>query len=232
MSYDPNNTSVWVAASSGAMAGMSASLTQVSYAVQATWADAWAQEVDTLFGAGTPTQLELDAIQVASEAVWSGRSPLPASQSTDPVDYEGPASAVVSMATALNAQAVAEGINPNPGGGGGGGGTSTAATVAGGVSYNVKTTDAIVKMDSSNGEQPVAVLPTPSAVGERHTFFWWAWNAAQVQPKIEAGGANEMSPATGMTSSGSGGLTATTTLTQVGTFATWMWDGSYWMQVA
>lgn len=105
MSYTPHNPQVYFAAFSGAMAGFSTSLTDTNYTAQAEWSDAFAQEVDTVFGAFAYTQLQLATIQEASFQAWSTRSPLPTPDNTNPVAYESPATAVVDMALAVAAQA-------------------------------------------------------------------------------------------------------------------------------
>jgi hypothetical protein len=107
---------------------------------------------------------------------------------------------------------------------------ATAATVTGGVTYTVLTTDVLIKLDSSNNTAPIAVLPAPSVIGEAHKFFWFAWGANQTPPVIQAGGANKLSPFAGMTLSGAAGLVSQTNMTQVGQYTTYTWSGTEWLQ--
>jgi hypothetical protein len=117
---------------------------------------------------------------------------------------------------------------------GSGGAVGTIVTVPGGTSYNVKASDVLVKMDSSNGSAPKAVLGqvTAPVLGERHAFFWFAWGAGQVPPVISAGEAVKLSPWGGMVSSGAAGLVPQTDIATVGASITYQWDGAEWLQVA
>jgi hypothetical protein len=113
MSYTPNNPQVYYAAFAGAMAGFSTSITDTDYASQSQWANAFAQEVDAIFGGQSYTQLQLSTIQEASFQVWSGRSPLPSPENVTPSAYSQPATAVVDMALAANSESqAASGLSP------------------------------------------------------------------------------------------------------------------------
>jgi hypothetical protein len=113
-------------------------------------------------------------------------------------------------------------------------GQETTATVTGGQTYNVRTTDVLIKADSSSSgagvAAPVIILPAPPNVGWRITIFWFAWNANQVPPQLQAGGSRTMSPVGGMSSSGQ--LVASTNLVQTGAAVAYEWDGSDFLQVA
>jgi hypothetical protein len=133
MGYTPNNTSVYLRAAAGFMAGITAaeSLRPIlagSYTMAGEMADAYAQELDTVWGSTAPTSLELLTIAEVSEAVWSTRSPLASNVALLPSAYLQVAEAVVARVMQLNAQVVSEGINPNDPGGGG---TGTVTDVTG-----------------------------------------------------------------------------------------------------
>ena len=118
--YAPNNTSIYLNAFAGFMAGITApATTDVNagdYTLYGQMADAWAQEVDTVWGAIAPTSLELDEILTASESVWGNRSPLGALSGIIPGAYNQVAQAVIARVKQGNAQVVSEGIDPNGGG--------------------------------------------------------------------------------------------------------------------
>jgi hypothetical protein len=127
MSYVPNNTSVYLRAFAGALAGLGGSGKylldpnqgdNVGYALMA---DAYAQQLDTAWGATAPTSLELFEIQSNSQAVWEQHSPLESHVAYIPSSYTGLVNGVVALAMEGNAQVVSEGIDPNAGGGSGSG---------------------------------------------------------------------------------------------------------------
>jgi hypothetical protein len=122
--------------------------------------------------------------------------------------------------------------------GGAGSGTNTVATVVAGESYQVKTTDVLVKADSSGAGAGVAapvltfpVFSNPGAwVGWKIVVFWFAWNGSQVPPQLAAGGSQKMSRVGGMQSSGE--LLSSTNLVTPGVSVTYEWDGAEFLQVA
>lgn len=138
--YSPNNVAVYLNAFAGAMAGLAAAdkyltdPTEADYSVYATAADAYAQEVDTVWGTATYTSTDLLQLQAASAAPWgAGRSPLPTAQAATPGSYANLAAAIVAAVQEGTAQVVSEGINPGPVNGSGGtistgGGTNGGAT--------------------------------------------------------------------------------------------------------
>jgi hypothetical protein len=145
--YSPNNTSVYLKAFAGFMAGIAAAeftATKPSaFASYAQMADAYAQELDTAWGTGAPTGLELDEILTASEAVWENRSPLALPEALRPTAYAQIVLSVIARVHQGNAQVVSEGIDPNGGGGSGGGTTSLFIFRPGGTpGGNVYTTEA------------------------------------------------------------------------------------------
>lgn len=115
MSYIPNNASIYLAAFSGCLSGLNQAGLEA-----AKIADAYAQELDTLWGVAGFTTLETTEIESLSESVWLFRSPLPASAAFTPSAYQAVASRVIALAQQGNAIVVAEGIDPNAGGSGGG----------------------------------------------------------------------------------------------------------------
>ena len=118
--YVPHNTDLYLKANAGFMGGITAPAnTDVhagDYTLYAQMADAYAQQVDTVWGAPAPTSYDLDAILEVSEAVWAARSPLGAVAGILPGSYTQVAEAVVARVQQANAQIVSEGIDPNGGG--------------------------------------------------------------------------------------------------------------------
>jgi hypothetical protein len=110
----------------------------------------------------------------------------------------------------------------------GGGIGSTAATVTSGQTYAVKSTDIVIRMDTSGGATATADLPAAGFIGERHTFYWWNWGVGQTPPTINANGLQRMVPYNGQESAGAAGLVAQTTITNPGASFTLVWDGTEW----
>ena len=111
MSYTPNNVPVYLAAYN-AIAGFYDAQFQhpVDYA---ELADAWAQALDTAWGAGSYTSLELALIGSVSVIQWQGQ-PIPEDgHRYVPSAYADAAADVIALVKAGNAQVVAEGIDPN-----------------------------------------------------------------------------------------------------------------------
>jgi hypothetical protein len=118
MSYTPNNVSVYLYAFAGSLAGIAVGgkyvtdPTQADYTVASQQADALAQAVDTEWGSGTFTSVDLLQIQSACAAVWgSGRSPQPSSN-VSASNYTTLANAIVAAVHEGTAQVVSEGISP------------------------------------------------------------------------------------------------------------------------
>lgn len=167
--YHPNNTPVYLRAYAGFIAGVTgaALVTDAgSYTLYAQMADAWAQAVDTAFGPGTPTGFHLVAIEHGSQAVWSTRAPLEASQAILPQAYVQAATGVVARALRGNTQIVAEGIDPNnTGGGGGGGGGGGSTTTTGVFARPAIGTTSTVGVADTTGAVPGATGATIGGVG-------------------------------------------------------------------
>lgn len=103
--------------------------------------------------------------------------------------------------------------------------------IVGGSSYQILTNNRFVKLDSSNGKAPVAVMPQPSYIGERHTLWWWNWDNTQIPPQITSDNNHKMVPFTGMAGGGNAGLVTQTSITNTGGMVTYEWDGSEWVTV-
>lgn len=118
--YKPNSTPLFLRCAAGFMAGITSSgITDVEtedYAIYGQMADAFAQEVDTIWGRRAPTAFELLLFDAASEAVWAGRSPLTV-DALEPGSYDQIARAVIARVRQGNAQVISEGIDPNNAGG-------------------------------------------------------------------------------------------------------------------
>ena len=240
--YTPNNSCVYIYAFTGCQAGLFAS---GKYPVNATAndrqdaaekADYFAQAFDTAWGTSGYSTADLLQIFNCSYGVWAlGRSPIADPSGLTAGAYVSLVDALVLGVQAGTAQIVAEGVNPNGCGGGGGGGSSTAATVTSGQTYQVLTTDIVVRMDTSGGATATADLPLPAYIGEQHTFYWWAWGVGQTPPTINTTSniheTNKMVPFTGQATSGAAGLVTTTTITTPGASFTLEWDGVEWVSV-
>ena len=125
MSYSPNNTPVYLRACAGCFAGLTSSantdITAADYTLYGQMADAWAQEVDTVWGAATPTNFELLEIEDCSSTMWAGRSSLGAAAGILAGSYNQTALALMARVKQANAQVVAEGVDPSDIGGAAGG---------------------------------------------------------------------------------------------------------------
>jgi len=130
MAYTSLNIQIFTAAYCGALAGMGLSDRQItdqsaaSYAGLASVAGAYAQAVDTAWGAArSATLLDTEAIQSASQAFWQDRSPIPDSTNTLPATHASAALAMIATITAAESYYAAQGLTPPaiPGGSGGGG---------------------------------------------------------------------------------------------------------------
>jgi hypothetical protein len=138
MAYTPFQVKIYLSAMAGAGAGLGASgryLTDTNagdYILDAQMADTFAQEIDAAWntsGDPTPTCFETTAMAEICEAVWEARSPLEMASRLVTGSYAGIAIAIVELVQALNAQVVAEGVDPNGlCSGGGGSGTVTSVT--------------------------------------------------------------------------------------------------------
>jgi hypothetical protein len=158
MSYAPNQTSVYLRAFAGFMAGITAqAVTDTSmgdYTLYGQMADAYAQQVDASWGILFPTGLELSMIGQISEAIWENRSPNSGADAVNPGSYTQIAQAVVARVLQGNAQVVSEGINPN------GGGLSSYV-----VSPNGATTFATGMVPGTSGKLLAVAFLAPEASG-------------------------------------------------------------------
>jgi hypothetical protein len=107
----------------------------------------------------------------------------------------------------------------------------TAATVTSGQTYNVLSTDKAIRFDTTGGSAATADMAAPSYIGQRITFYWWAWSVAQVPPVINVDAGHAMVPFQGPQSSGAGGLVTSTTIATPGATYTLEWDGTEWTSV-
>ena len=116
MGYPANNPTVYLKALAGYVAGITSpntgDINAADYVNVARMADAYAQQLDTSWGAPAPTAFELDQIVSASSTVWLLRSSI----TTNPLlpgSYTQIAEAVIARVKQANAQVVSEGIDPN-----------------------------------------------------------------------------------------------------------------------
>ena len=125
MSYTPVNLSVFIAAYTGALAGMSCdgrnptSAIPSDYLNPTTVAGAFAQEFDTNY-AGVTHTAQIEAIKQICQSAWAGRLPLSQSLFTTPGTYLPLCSALFAIVNELTVYFTGQGINDNiPSGGGG-----------------------------------------------------------------------------------------------------------------
>jgi hypothetical protein len=112
MSYVPNVTAVYLRAFEGVLAAFAEPGPKAPTDI-AEMADAFAQAVDTAWGANPVTTFELRAIQSMSHSTWSDRSVLEHAGAYLAGSYQAEAIALVVAVQAGNAEVVEEGINPN-----------------------------------------------------------------------------------------------------------------------
>jgi hypothetical protein len=111
---------------------------------------------------------------------------------------------------------------------GGGGGAKTAATVVSGQTYNLLTTDAVIRFDTSGGTTGTANMHAPGYIGQQVTFYWWSWNGAQAAPTMNVDAGHKMVPFSGQAIAGAAGLVTTDTISTPGASITREWDGTEW----
>ena len=75
-------------------------------------ADAFAEEVDAIWGANAYTNLDVACIRKASEIAWATRSPLPAADATTPGAYMRIATQVVTLSQFGTQRVASHGIDP------------------------------------------------------------------------------------------------------------------------
>lgn len=114
---------------------------------------------------------------------------------------------------------------------GGGGGAKTAATVVSGQTYNLLTTDAVIRFDTSGGTTGTANMHAPGYIGQQVTFYWWSWNGTQAAPTMNVDAGHKMVPFSGQASAGAAGLVTTSTISTPGAAYTLEWNGTEWMSI-
>lgn len=120
--YVPNNDAIFVAAYSGAMAGMGVNggvpldANSIDYAALATIAGAWAQAFDTSWGANPNSTLDAEMANSLSVEAWSARTPSPQNIViyANPLNWIAQTNALVAQITAAETYFAAQGISPNP----------------------------------------------------------------------------------------------------------------------
>jgi hypothetical protein len=157
MSYTPNNVSVYIAAYKAIAGFYDAQFSAPSdYSLLA---NAWAEALDTAWGSGAFTGLELDLIGSCSVIQWQGQAPPADGSRYLPSAYTAAAEEVVVLVQTGNAEVVAQGINPN---GGGVPGTT------GGI-ISVATTAALAS------QPPTPLVDGSLAFVQANGGSYWAW---------------------------------------------------------
>lgn len=98
MAYAPKNSNVYEAAFAGAFGGMLAGTspgdtTQADYNAMSAAASAYAQEFDTLWNSAIANNFQVQAIQLASKAIWESRTGNLATQT--PASYAGVCNSII-----------------------------------------------------------------------------------------------------------------------------------------
>ena len=130
MTYSPQNKTVFTAAYSGALGGIGAALktptdpvpTDPGVVSIADVAGAFAQSFDTVWGAVTPSELDVLSIEEVSAAYFIGSAPPNAPPFNVPANWTGVCEALVAIVKAGENYFASQGITPNPWGGGSTGG--------------------------------------------------------------------------------------------------------------
>ena len=105
----------------------------------------------------------------------------------------------------------------------------TEATVVSGQTYTLLPTDCIIRFDTTgDAGTATADMVAPSYVGQRITFYWWAWSASQVAPTINVNAGAKLVPFSGQATSGAAGLVTSTTISTPGASLTEVWDSVEW----
>jgi hypothetical protein len=120
--YVPNNDAIFIAAYSGAMAGMCINRgvpldnAAIDYGVVAMIAGAWAQSFDTSWGANSNSPLDANLALTLSEQAWSQRTPGPQNIAAyvTASNWKAQTDALVAQITASETYFAGQGINPNP----------------------------------------------------------------------------------------------------------------------
>ncbi len=108
----------------------------------------------------------------------------------------------------------------------------TSATVTSGQTYSLLASDCVVRFDTTGGTTATAGMHAGVYVGQRVTFYWWAWTSPDggtpTAPTINAPSGVSMVPCSGQTASGAAGLVSTQTMPSPGAGCEEMWDGTEW----
>jgi hypothetical protein len=119
MPYIVQNPNVFTAAFSGALAGMGVSgrvnvdANSARYAGLVAVANAFAEEMDTLWGATSVATLEVETFQEASESLWQGRAPIPSGITLNPLTWQAECQAIIAIVEEALAWYASQGY-PNP----------------------------------------------------------------------------------------------------------------------
>ena len=114
---------------------------------------------------------------------------------------------------------------------GGGGGAETAVTIDSGATTSLLATDTAIRFDTTGGTTATAQMIAPSYIGQKWTFYWWAWGAGQVPPTILAPPGIKIVPFGGQASSGAAGLVTSTTISTPGASFSVEWNGTELMSL-
>lgn len=119
MAYVALNPAVFLAAYAGALAGMGVSGPDIdsasaTYTDVATVAGAFAQQVDTVWGARATTELDVELIGQACKSVWDGRFALADATTILPATYADTVTGLIAVVTAARAYMASISVSPTP----------------------------------------------------------------------------------------------------------------------
>jgi hypothetical protein len=199
MSYVPNNVSVYTAAFTGCVGGITShrrlfSTSVMSYNDMMRVAGAWAAAIDTLW-VGTPTELDIENIGSMSIGAFADRFPNPKTEpkSVLQATYASQALALVAALTSGQNYYAGQSIIPPPLPGGGVTSVSGDAPIisSGGTAPHIglsPISDANVAAGAAIAQSKIAV-PATVTIGEFNDIDWTAGNFFK---KTLPGGANAM----------------------------------------
>lgn len=116
MAYLPNNQSIFLAAFSGALAGMAAGGKVIvdpnssDYDGLSSVAGAFAQAIDSAWGITDANQAEVDSMEEACESSWQERTPQTVAPFNTPTNWSTLATAIVALVRSGNNYLVSQGV--------------------------------------------------------------------------------------------------------------------------
>jgi hypothetical protein len=189
MSYVPNNNAIFIAAFSGAAAGMGVNRGvpldshALDYTVLMMIAGAWAQAFDTSWGANPNSTLDTEMAQSLSEEAWGQRTPGPqnVAKYLQPLNWKPQTDALVAQITAAESYFSGQGISPSP------------PSSAGALVLTRYVSAPGQAVDPAGGDIDLCVLSIPVVAGQVLDLSFDAWingngTNAQLEFKLQIDG--------------------------------------------